>query len=111
MLNIEFQGKQIAFLDSGYIIKLNDWSEDLARHLAAEDGIILTEAHLEVIHFLRDYYRKYQIAPSIHILAREIGKVLGPEKGTTKYLHQLFPGGPAREACRYAGLPKPTGCV
>lgn len=110
MLNIEFQGRQIA-LDEGYIFKLNDWSEDLASYLATGDGITLTETHWEVIRFLRDYYRKYQIAPTIQVLAKEIRKVLGPEKGTMKYLHQLFPGGPAAQACRYAGLPKPTGCV
>lgn len=111
MLHMEFQGKQITLFDTGYIFKLTDWSEKLARHLADQDGITLSDAHWEVIFFLRDYYRKYQIAPTIQLLAREIRKVLGSEKGTTKYLYQLFPGGPAKQACRYAGLPKPTGCV
>jgi tRNA 2-thiouridine synthesizing protein E len=47
----------------------------------------------------------------IKILVKEIAKVMGPEKGNTKYLYELFPDGPAKQACRYAGLPKPTGCV
>jgi tRNA 2-thiouridine synthesizing protein E len=47
----------------------------------------------------------------IKILVKEIGKAMGKEKGNTKYLYQLYPGGPAKQACRYAGLPKPTGCV
>lgn len=111
MSTMEFQGKPIELDDDGYIVKLEDWTEDLAKHLASLDSITLTEAHWEVIHFLRDYYQKYQIAPMIKILVKEIGKVMGPEKGNTKYLYELYPGGPAKQACKYAGLPKPTGCV
>lgn len=111
MGQIEFQGKQIEVDDDGYIINLGDWTPELATHLASQDSLTLTEAHWEVINFLRDYYAKYQIAPMIKILVKEIGKVMGPEKGNTKYLYELYPGGPAKQACKFAGLPKPTGCV
>lgn len=111
MPHVEFQGKQIEVDDDGYIVNLDDWTPELATHFAQGDDITLTEAHWEVINFLRDYYKKYQIAPMIKILVKEIGKVMGPEKGNTKYLYQLYPAGPAKQACRYAGLPKPTGCV
>jgi tRNA 2-thiouridine synthesizing protein E len=47
----------------------------------------------------------------IKILTKELGKTMGKEKGNTKYLYELYPAGPAKQACRYAGLPKPTGCV
>jgi tRNA 2-thiouridine synthesizing protein E len=92
MPSIEFEGKTIEVDDDGYVINLDDWTEGLAQ-------------------FLADYYQKYQIAPMIKILVKEIGKAMGKEKGNTKYLYQLYPGGPAKQACRYAGLPKPTGCV
>lgn len=111
MPHIDFQGKQLEVDDDGYIVNLDDWSPELAQHLASQDDITLTEAHWEVVNFLRDYYQKYQIAPMIKILVKEIGKVMGPEKGNTKYLYELYPGGPAKQACKYAGLPKPTGCV
>lgn len=111
MPSIEFEGKQIEVDDDGYVLNLSDWSKELAQKLADEDSINLTEAHWEVINFLRDYFEKYQIAPMIKILVKEIGKTMGKEKGNTKYLYELFPGGPAKQACRYAGLPKPTGCV
>lgn len=111
MGQLEFQGKQIEVDDDGYIINLGDWTPELAQFLADQDSIKLVEAHWEVINFLREYYQKYQIAPMIKILVKEIGKVMGPEKGNTKYLYELYPGGPAKQACRYAGLPKPTGCV
>jgi len=111
MGHIEFGGKQIELDDDGYIVDLNEWNKDIAVMLASQDGITLTDAHWEVINFLRDYYQKYQIAPMIKILVKEIGKAMGPEKGNTKYLYELYPGGPAKQACKYAGLPKPTGCV
>ncbi|HIJ60439.1 MAG TPA: TusE/DsrC/DsvC family sulfur relay protein [Nitrospirae bacterium] len=108
---IDFQGKQIEVDEDSYLVNLDDWSPELATQLASNDGLTLTDSHWEVINFLRDYYQKYQIAPMIKILVKEIGKVMGPEKGNTKYLYELFPDGPAKQACRYAGLPKPTGCV
>lgn len=111
MPTLEFQGKQYEVDDDGYLQNLDDWSKELAEHIASLEGIQLTDAHWEVINFLRDYYQKYQIAPMIKILVKEIGKVMGPEKGNTKYLYELFPAGPAKQACKIAGLPKPTGCV
>ncbi len=111
MPQIEFQGKQIEVDEDGYLTKLDDWSKELAQFMAEKDGITLSDAHWEIINFLRDYYQKYQIAPMIKILVKEVAKVMGPDKGNTKYLYELFPDGPAKQACRYAGLPKPTGCV
>lgn len=111
MATIDAGGKSVELDDDGYLVNLEDWDKAVAEALAKEDGVDLTEAHWEVINFLRDYYEKYQIAPMIKILVKEIGKVMGPEKGNTKYLYELYPAGPAKQACRYAGLPKPTGCV
>ena len=111
MSHIEVNGKKIDIDEDGYIQNLEDWNEDVAKHIAQIEGVDLTEAHWEVINFLRDYYKQYQIAPMIKILVKEIGKAMGPEKGNTKYLYELYPGGPAKQACKYAGLPKPTGCV
>jgi tRNA 2-thiouridine synthesizing protein E len=95
----------------GYLMRRDDWSAALAEELAAADGIALSDAHWEVINFLQEYYDNYEIAPAIRILTKQIGKRFGKEKGNSKYLYELFPKGPAKQACRYAGLPKPTGCV
>lgn len=108
---LDFKGKAYELDDDGYLINWQEWNEDLAAHMASLDGINLSDAHWEVIKFLRNYFMQYQIAPMIKILVKEIGKVMGPEKGNTKYLYELFPGGPAKQACKFAGLPKPTGCV
>jgi TusE/DsrC/DsvC family sulfur relay protein len=97
--------------EEGYLTRLDDWSEDVARTMARAEHCELTPAHWEVIHFLREYYQEYQIAPAVRVLTKAIGKKLGADKGNSKYLYELFPYGPAKQACRYAGLPKPTGCV
>ncbi len=111
MATVDVSGKQVEVDEDGYLVNLEDWTKELAEIFAKEDEIELTEAHWEVINFLRDYYEKYQIAPMIKILVKEIGKSMGKEKGNTKYLYELYPAGPAKQACRFAGLPKPTGCV
>ena len=111
MPTMDFRGKQIEIDGEGYIANPDEWSEELAEYIAKIEGIEMTFDHWDVVNFLRDYYRKYQIAPMIKILVKEIGKVMGPEKGNTKYLYELYPGGPAKQACKIAGLPKPTGCV
>ena len=108
---IEVNGKTIETDEEGYLVNLADWNEDAAKVLAAQDELELTDQHWEVITFLREYYDEYQIAPAVRVLTKAIGKKLGPEKGNSKYLYELFPYGPAKQACRFAGLPKPTGCV
>jgi len=95
----------------GYLRDRADWSRELATGMAAADGIALSDAHWEVMLFLQEYYEQYEIAPAIRILTKQIGKRFGKEKGNSRYLYELFPRGPAKQACRYAGLPKPTGCV
>jgi len=97
--------------EDGFIQDFEGWTPEVAEEFAKQDGIELTDEHWEIINFLRDYYKKYQIAPMIRILVKEIKKKFGPEKGNLKYVYKLFPAGPAKQACKYAGLPKPTGCV
>lgn len=111
MSTIEVNGKSVELDEEGYLVNLSEWNEDIGKVLATQDEIDLTESHWEVINFLRDYYDEYQIAPAVRVLTKAIGKKLGKEKGNSKYLYELFPYGPAKQACRFAGLPKPTGCV
>jgi len=107
----DLNGKAYETDEEGYLLNLSDWNEDVAQFLAQEEKVELTPNHWEVINFLREYYTEYQIAPAIRVLTKAIGKKLGPDKGNNKYLYELFPYGPAKQACKIAGLPKPTGCV
>ena len=108
---IEINGKAIETDEEGYIINLSDWNEDVANYLAKEENVEMSDSHWEVVNFLREYYDEYQIAPAVRVLTKAIGKKLGPDKGNSKYLYELFPYGPAKQACKIAGLPKPTGCI
>ncbi|MCL4471481.1 MAG: TusE/DsrC/DsvC family sulfur relay protein [Sulfuricella sp.] len=110
-MGFEINGKTYETDEEGYLVNLSEWDEEAAKYLAAEEKVDLTESHWEVINFLREYYNDYQIAPAVRVLTKAIGKKLGPEKGNSKYLYELFPYGPAKQACKIAGLPKPTGCI
>ena len=108
---LEVNGVVIEQDEEGYLMELEDWTPEVANTLAAEDEIELTEEHWDILNFLREYYEEYQIAPAVRVLTKAVGKRLGKEKGNSKYLYSLFPFGPGKQACKYAGLPKPTGCV
>jgi len=110
-MGFEINGKTYETDEEGYLVNLSEWDEEAAKYLAAEEKVDLTDQHWEVINFLREYYNDYQIAPAVRVLTKAIGKKLGPEKGNSKYLYELFPYGPAKQACKIAGLPKPTGCI
>ena len=107
----EVNGQSFEADEEGYLIDLSQWNKDLAVLIAKDEGIEMTEQHWEVVEFLREYYNEYQIAPAVRVLTKAIGKKLGAEKGNSKYLYELFPYGPAKQACKIAGLPKPTGCI
>jgi len=111
MAAYQFNGTTIEHDEEGYILELGAWSEDLAKVIAEEEKIDMSDEHWEVVNFLRDYYEEYQIAPAVRVLIKSIKKSMGKEKGNNKYLYTLFPYGPAKQACKIAGLPKPTGCV
>lgn len=97
--------------DEGYLFRLEDWSEPLAKQLAQDKGIQLTPAHWEVLWLLRDFYQQYQHSPAMRPLCKAVSLQLGAEKGRSIYLMQLFPGSPAKLAACIAGLPKPDNCL
>ena len=102
---IDLQGITISVDEDGFIEDPAVWSEELALAIAkTEDVEDLTEDHWKVINYLRDYYQEFGIAPMIRKLCKQTGFQL-------KYIYELFPSGPAKGACKIAGLPKPTGCV
>jgi dissimilatory sulfite reductase related protein len=110
-MGFELNGKAYETDEEGYLTNLADWDEAAANYIAALENVEMTGNHWEVVNFLRAYYSDYQIAPAVRVLTKEIGKKLGADKGNSKYLYELFPYGPAKQACKIAGLPKPTGCV
>jgi len=111
MSGYEVNGTVAEHDEEGYLTDIGEWNLDLANLIAKSENIEMTDAHWEVVNFLREYYEEYQIAPAVRILVKEMTKKFGKEKGDQKALYALFPYGPAKQACKIAGLPKPTGCV
>lgn len=111
MNSFEYKGEQIETDPQGYLKQVSQWNEEIAELIAMQEQITLTPAHWEVIHFVRDFYLEYKTSPAIRVLVKAIGQKLGADKGNSKYLYTLFPAGPAKQATKVAGLPKPAKCI
>ena len=106
-----FQGIELERDAQGYLKSTADWSEELAPVLAEEEGIVLTEAHWEVVRFVRAFYLEFNTSPAVRMLVKAMAKKYGEEKGNSRYLFRLFSKGPAKQATKIAGLPKPAKCL
>ena len=105
MPTIELGGTSYTVDEDGFLENPEIWNERVALDFASTEGVAeLTEKHWKVINYLRNYYLQYGIAPMIRKLCKETGFKLNE-------IYALFPSGPAKGACKLAGLPKPTGCV
>ena len=101
----EWNDVKLVIDDDGFMQESELWNDHVALALASTEGLSeLTAAHWTIINYIRDYHIQYQIAPMIRKLCKETGFTL-------KQIFELFPSGPARGACKVAGLAKPTGCV
>lgn len=104
-------GSAIPVDEKGYLLDREDWTPEVARAMAAADGIELTDDHWQVLAFFQDYYERFDIEPPMRALVRHARETWGEEKGSSRYLYRLFPDGPGTQACRYAGLPRPVSCI
>lgn len=107
---LTFNGTDYPIDAQGFLQQRLLWNEDLARHMAHLDGVELSAEHWEVIHYFREYYEDYNIPPPMRMVIRVFKKAFGEANANSRYLHQLFPGGPTRTASKFAGLPKPKNC-
>lgn len=107
----DFNGKAIKVYASGNLTNLEDWTEELAVVLAEKEGVELTKEHWTVLNFLRKFYFQYGIAPMVKVLIKHMEEELGADVANANRMYQLFPGGPAKQGSRIAGLPSPQGCI
>lgn len=103
-------GREIRIDPEGYLLNLDEWSEDFARALARGEGLELTDAHWEVIRFLRDFYHERGVQAQVRAMIKHFSAVWGPERGSNHHLHAMFPrGGPQKQGNRMAGLLRTKG--
>lgn len=105
---LEIEGRYIEIDEEGYLVAMADWSRTVAQHMADIDGVDLGDDHWLLIDFLHRFYREFEMAPELPVLARNLCKDQNDCRWTLRYIKQLFPYG-AKTACRYAGLPAPVG--
>ena len=105
MGSLEVAGASLELDEDGFLQEPEKWNADVAAALGKTEGVDeLTDDHWKVVNYLREYYLEYEVAPMIRKLCKGSGFKL-------KQIYELFPSGPAKGACKVAGLPKPTGCV
>ena len=108
---IEFNDRKIETDKNGYLLDHTQWQKDLAPIIAQKESIELSTEHWEVIEFVREFYEEYETSPAIRVLVRSLKDKFGPEIGSSRYVQRLFPKGPAKQATKIAGLPKPAKCL
>ena len=98
-----FAGINIEVNDEGYLTSMNEWTEEIAKGLAEEEGISLTDLHFKVLEFIRAKVEKGET-----LTIRSVGK-----SGIIdiKQFYGLFPGGPLKKSSKIAGISKPSSCV
>ena len=106
MGGFDFAGRRVEVNEEGFLLHPEEWSEEMAAFIAKqEEGLdALSDQHWAVIRFIRGHYEATQSAPMVRAVCKSTGVAL-------KLVYELFPSGPAKGACKVAGLPKPDGCV
>jgi len=105
MPTIEIDNRVFEVDGDGFLQNPDIWNKEVAQLIAKYDGITeLSEKHWAIVNIIRASYEEKGMAPMIRTICKETGLRL-------REIYELFPLGPARGACRVAGLPKPDGCV
>jgi tRNA 2-thiouridine synthesizing protein E len=107
---LDVDGRRVAVDSEGYLIDRNEWSPAFAEALARREGLVLTPAHWEIIHFLREHFAEHGVQAQVRVMIRHFTRAWGPERGSNHHLHDMFPvGGPQKQGNRLAGLLRTKG--
>jgi len=105
MATLNLGGKELEVCKDGFLQNPNEWNDEVALALAISEGVDdLTDEHWKVIRYMREYFKKFSIAPLVRKMCKETNCDL-------PRMYVLFPGGPASGLCKIAGLPGPTGLI
>lgn len=107
---LHVNGEDILCDGEGYLLDLDAWSEDYVRAAADREGLNLNNEHWQVINFIREFHDKHGVQAPVRDMVKHFRKAWGKEKGSSRYLHKIFPkGGPQKQGNRLAGVRKPKG--
>jgi len=101
MTKLDYADKKIEVDDEGFLINLEDWDENVAQAIAKKEGLgELTTDKLEIISFMRSYYKKFNAFPILNYVCKNIHKPR--ECVSEEFLNPEI-------AWKIAGLPKQAG--
>lgn len=104
---INANGKEVETTDTGFLVDIGDWSEEVAGVIAQQENIKLTDKHWDIINFLRDeFINNNENQPNTRSMVKAMAKAWGDKKLNAKVLYDLFPGNPSKQAGRIGGLPE-----
>ena len=107
---LDVDGQKVATDQEGYIQNMDEWSEAFALALAEKEGLVLTQDHWDVIHYIRSYYEKHSVQAQVRDMIKHFKTVWGSERGNNHYLHEIFlKGGPQKQGNRLAGIRRTKG--
>ena len=106
-MSIEVNGKTIETTDSGFLVNQDDWDESVAKAIAEKEKVELTDDHWSLMNYLREeYFENGGNQPNTRTMVKEMSKKIPDKKIDSKFLYDLFPGDPSKQAGRIAGLPE-----
>ena len=105
-MKVEVNGNEVSTTETGFLVNIEDWTEDVAQVIASQEGIVLEQRLWDVINYLRDeFINNKENQPNTRNMIKDMGKLWG-EKIDSKTLFDLFPGNPSKQAGRIGGLPE-----
>ena len=90
----------------GFLINTSDWSKEIMKKMADDDGFLITDEIEVYIMKAREMFNETGTVPAVRVFAKEFGM-----DRKAKKLYDVFESGPMKKIAKYGGLPKPTGCV
>lgn len=107
---LDVGGRHVLTDSEGYLVNLDDWSEEFVHALARQEELALTDEHWQIIRYLRGYYEEHGVQAQVREMIRHFRVQWGADKGNNRYLHDIFPrGGPQKQGNRLAGLLRTKG--
>ena len=106
-MGIDVNGKNIETTPSGFRVNIEDWNEEVAKVIADEEDLELTDKHWDVVNYLRnEYINNGENQPNTRNIVKAMAKAWGDKKLNAKVLYDLFPGNPSKQPGRIGGLPE-----
>ncbi len=104
---MQLNGTDVELDGEGYLVRPEDWSQEVAEQIAAAEKLALTGDHWQVLEFMRDYYDEHQIAADARFVIKHMAEALGYGNAARRKLFELFPYGYVQQACKIAGMKRP----